>query len=380
MHEMIIWVMRSPRRIIFFLAIIIAILGIANAVVYEALAFTFGLYAPAALAVVAIVLATLSLGFIGANVLGSYFYNALTRTLYTALASWVGSFAYLFFASTTLGIVTSIASIGRYYFPLRSLGAIFFAIALLVSTYGIVNARRIVVTRYTVALPHVPAAWKNKRAVWISDLHLGQVHGPASAARVASVIQALAPEIIFIGGDLYDGTRAPDPSYLVRPLSTLKAPWGVFYITGNHEEFGDSSAFLAAVRGSGMRVLCDEMIDIEGLQLVGVDYHNANTADGFKEILNGLKLDSAQPSLLLKHEPNNLSVAEEAGISLQISGHTHNGQQWPFGYLANLSYKGYAYGLKDHGPLQVLVSSGVGSWGPPLRVGSKAEVVEITFV
>ncbi len=372
--------MRSPTRIIFMLAIVLAIAGITNAVVYEALALTLHLYAPSALMALGAVLAALSIGFIGATILGSYFYTLATRVIYTVLACWVGSLAYLFFASTALGVVTGIASLGQLQVPTRPLGAIFFAVAILISIYGIINARHIVVTRYTVALPQLPAVWRGKKAVWISDLHLGQLHGPAFAARVARVVQALAPEIIFVGGDLYDGTHAPDPSYLGRPLASLQAPWGVFYITGNHEEFGESDAFLSAVRSFGMRILADEVVDIEGLQLVGVDYHNANTVEGFTGILNTLKLDPERPSILLKHEPNNVHVAEEAGISLQISGHTHAGQQWPFGYLASLSYKGFVYGLKGRGALRVLVSSGVGSWGPPLRVGTRSEVVEITFV
>ena len=371
--------MRSHTRLIIVLTIAIAILGVANAVVYEALALTFSLNATVELVTLGIALSMLSAGFIGSMILGSYFYNIVTRALYTTLASWMGSFAYLFFASALLGIVVGITSFTNAPFPTQIVGSIFFVIALLVSIYGLLHARRIIVTRYTVALPGLPAAWKNKKAVWVSDLHLGQLHGPAFAGHVVDVIRTLSPDIIFIGGDLYDGTRAPDPSDLARPLASLQAPWGVFYITGNHEEFGDSSAFLQAVRALGMRVLMDEKVDIEGLQIVGVDYHNANTVEGFKDILNDLKLGT-QPSILLKHEPNNLNIAEEAGISLQISGHTHEGQQWPFGYLARLSYKGFAYGLKDHGALTVLVSSGVGTWGPPLRVGTRSEVVEITFV
>ena len=96
--------------------------------------------------------------------------------------------------------------------------------------------------------------------------------------------------------------------------------------------------------------------------------------------MNNLKINKDKASILLKHEPKNLKVAEDAGISFQISGHTHKGQQWPFNYLTNLMYKGYGYGLKKHGSMIVYVSSGTGGWGPPLRVGSDYEIVEITFI
>jgi predicted MPP superfamily phosphohydrolase len=124
----------------------------------------------------------------------------------------------------------------------------------------------------------------------------------------------------------------------------------------------------------------DQMALVHGLQLVGVDYAHANDAGRFSKILSALALDKNKPTILLKHEPNNLHIAEEAGVSLQISGHTHYGQQWPFGLLAQLSYQGYAYGLKPFKNMQMLTSSGIGTWGPPMRIGSNAEMVVITFI
>lgn len=371
-----------PRALFFsiFLTVISVVLYVANLMVYEALALIFGIDTPWALAMLGIALGTLSAGFIGMMIVGPYVYNFFTRALYTALATWMGTFAYVFFASAALGIAAGIASLVHVPFPAQPVGLTLGAMALAVSVYGIMHARRIIPARYSIALPHVPPEWKNKKAVWISDLHLGQLHGRAFAGKVAQAVMNLAPDIIFVGGDLYDGKTAIDPSTLAAPLSNLQAPWGIYYITGNHEEFGDNSKFLQAVRSLGVRVLMNEKLDIHGLQLVGVDYHNANTAEGFKKILSGLALDASKPSILLKHEPNNLNIAEDAGISLQLSGHTHKGQQWPFVYLAQLSYKGFAYGLKPHGALQVLVSSGVGSWGPPQRVGTNSEIAEITFV
>jgi predicted MPP superfamily phosphohydrolase len=178
---------------------------------------------------------------------------------------------------------------------------------------------------------------------------------------------------------MYDGTTAPDLYKIAEPLKKLSAPFGVFYITGNHEEYGDINAFLKAIRELGITILFDEIVDVEGVQLVGVDYNNAAKAEGFKKILDSLALDTNKPTILLKHEPKDLEVAEAAGVSLQISGHTHYGQQWPFRYMAQMAYKGYAYGLKDFKKLQMLTSSGIGTWGPPIRIGTVGEAVVITF-
>jgi predicted MPP superfamily phosphohydrolase len=368
--------MHSLRRLAIFLGIVIAVLFTANAVVYEGLALALGFTTVVQLFALGLLLGALSVGFIGMMILGSYYYNTLTRATYTLLAVWMGTFGNLFFASVTLGLAVLILPAALIYQGSLCL----YSIALLVSIYGVWHAKQIKVARYTVVLPNLPDAWSGKTAVFISDLHLGQIHGPTFAAKVARAVNAQSADVIFIGGDLFDGTGAPDPYDLVKPLEALQAPWGVFYITGNHEEFGDSGGFLQAVRTADMRVLMDEKVEIEGVQVVGVDYNNANDAGRFKEILSAQHIDRSKPSILLKHEPNNLSIAEDAGISLQISGHTHYGQQWPFGLLAQLSYKGYAYGLKKHGTLQQLTSSGIGTWGPPLRMGSDAEMAVITFI
>lgn len=363
--------MRRPRTIAIFLGIVIVFLYIANLVVYEALALVLELASRSQLLGLGFVLGILPAGFIGMMILGSYYYNAFTRAAYTVLAVYMGAFAYLFFASAAYGIAVLFAP---------GAGPWLFAAALIASGYGVLHARKIIPAHYKVALPNLPEEWKNKKALWISDLHLGQLHGPKFAAKVAAAVNAQKPDIIFIGGDLYDGTQAPSPAMLAEPLRALSAPWGVFYITGNHEEFGDNTVFIKAIKNLSITVLFDEKVDIHGMQLIGVDYHNANDAGRFSKILSAQALDKNKPSILLKHEPNNLKVAEAAGISLQISGHTHYGQQWPFGLLAQLSYQGYAYGLKRFGAMQQLTSSGIGTWGPPLRVGSNAEVAVITFV
>lgn len=118
---------------------------------------------------------------------------------------------------------------------------------------------------------------------------------------------------------------------------------------------------------------------IDGVQLIGVDYHNTVDRSRFAEILSNQHISLNTPSILFKHEPRNLDIAEAAGISFSISGHTHYGQQFPFGLLASSIYKGYAYGLKSLKNMKVFVSSGIGSWGPALRIGSDSEIIVFHF-
>ncbi len=369
-----------PKRssLFVFIGVICVILSIVNVVVYQALALMFGIVEPVRLLLLALALGFSSASFITALILGNFYYNWFTRLYYRVFAVWMGFFFYILLASFIYGIAVSITGL-----PLITLGTSLLTFASMTGFYGVMHARRIKVKKQKVTLPNLPAAWKGRKAVWISDLHLGQVQGTKFAQHVTDKILKISPDIVFVGGDLFDGTSAPDLHNLAFPLSQLstakKIPHGVYFITGNHEEFGKSDAFLSAVSSVGMKILMDEMVDIEGLQLIGVDYRNTTKKEDFKEVLARLSIDRAKPSILLKHEPKDLDVAEEAGVSLQLSGHTHRAQIWPLRYIAKLIYKTYVYGLKPHGSMQVNTSSGVGTWGPPLRVGSDSEIVLIEF-
>lgn len=365
----------SRFRILLFIGVLSLFLYIANLVVYEALAAIFSVTVSWQLIALGVLLGIFSGSFIAATLLGTRYYNAFTRIYYLLSAVWIGFFVYLFFASVLYGLFVMLLGVSSPH----GIGEAFIVGALLISAYGVLHARNIRVTEIEVFLPHLPAKWRGRKAIWISDLHLGQLHGPSFARKVVEKVNALPHDIIFIGGDLYDGTGAPDIAELTAPLKAFSAPLGTYFITGNHEEFGDSNRFVAAVKSQGIRVLQDAMVEVNGLQLIGVDYHNASDSGRFKNILSKLAIDPKKPSILLKHEPKDLDVAEAAGVSLQISGHTHRAQLWPLGYLAQLIYKGFAYGLKSFQGMQVYTSSGTGTWGPPLRVGTSSEIVLFTF-
>ena len=177
---------------------------------------------------------------------------------------------------------------------------------------------------------------------------------------------------------MFDGTTAA-LDRLVAPWREFSAPQGVYYVTGNHDEFAERSIYLRAVEKVGIRVLNNEKVVIDGLQIVGVHDSEAGDAGELRRILRRARLDRRHASLLLAHQPANLAVTEEEGISLQLSGHTHRGQMWPWNLLVARIWGRFAYGLQRLGNLQIYTSSGAGTWGPPLRVGTKAEIVLIRF-
>jgi predicted MPP superfamily phosphohydrolase len=188
-----------------------------------------------------------------------------------------------------------------------------------------------------------------------------------------------APDAIFIAGDMYDGT-AIDAARAAEPLSELTAtPHGVYFVAGNHEQFGDDSKYLNAVAAAGVRVLHNEKVEVEGLQIAGVSYRNARQPMSLVSALRGIRLDPDRASILLTHAPDHPEIAEAAGVSLQLSGHTHLGQFVPWSWIARRIYRQFVYGLSRIGKMQVFTSSGVGTWGPPLRLGSNPEIVMLEF-
>jgi uncharacterized protein len=175
---------------------------------------------------------------------------------------------------------------------------------------------------------------------------------------------------------MFDGPKA-DYDRLVAPARDLTAPGGVYFVTGNHEEFGDRARYLAVVERAGLRALNNEKVMVEGLQIIGVHDREAGEPERYRKILQDAAIDRRQASILLSHQPANLSIPGEAGISLQVSGHTHKGQMWPWSWVVYKVHGPFAYGLNRLGKLQVLTSSGAGTWGPPMRVGTKSEIVLI---
>ena len=186
------------------------------------------------------------------------------------------------------------------------------------------------------------------------------------------------PDAIFIAGDLYDGT-AIEAQRAAEPLSKLVAPHGVYFVAGNHEEFGDDSKYLHAIAAAGVRVLNNEKVELDGLQVIGVPYRNATQKRHLASALDQVRLDRARASILLTHAPDHPEIAEAAGISLQLSGHTHLGQFLPWSWMARRVYRQFVYGLSRIGKMQIFTSSGAGTWGPPVRLGSISEIVMLEF-
>ena len=320
----------------------------------------------------------LSVSFVLASLLAWRSSHVVVRVLYTVSAVWLGTLSFCFLAASLCWSSYGIARLLGLHPDRRELVIVFFAIALLASLYGIVNAAWTRVRRVSVTLPNLPASWRGRVAALVTDTHLGHVRGFRFMRRIVTTLTRLRPDIVFIAGDMYDGTVARVRE-LAQPWARLAAPMGAFFVLGNHEQFSDSAKYLDAVEHSGVRVLNNEKVTVDGLQIVGVHYSDSTNDDHFRSVLRHVDVDRDRASILLTHAPDRLKIAEEEGFSLQLSGHTHGGQFFPFTWITSRMYGKFVYGLQRLGNLIVYVSYGAGTWGPPLRLGTTPEIVLIQF-
>src|SRR4030043_1073147 len=360
-------------RFILFISIVQSILFWGHWFLYRTLVRFFGLASPAMLLTLKVALGLLSVSLVLTSFLAFRYSNLLVRLLYSGAASWLGIFYFLILAALLAWILYGLAKL--FHFPLdrKILIEILIGMAFVASLYGFINAAVIRITRINVQPPGLSSSWKGKTAVWVSDTHLGQVRNFGFAQKIAAMVQDLHPDIIFFGGDLYDG-EAVDVDKVIEPFSRISAPFGTYFITGNHEEFYDNTKYLQAVRRAGMRVLYNEKVELDGLQIIGVDYRDTRREEQFRTILQKIGIGGQRAGILLKHAPFHLQAARDHGITLQLSGHTHHGQIFLFRFITSRIYQGYDYGLKRFGDLLVYTSSGAGTWGPPMRLDTKPEL------
>jgi len=370
--------MRVRKDLIGFIVVVQSILCFTHLLLYETWTFS-----PAGSDVhgtfwIKVVFGFLSVSFIAASLLAFRYTNPALRAFYRVAAVWMGLVSFLFLAAVSSWIIFGVAGLAGLNVNFHRTVELLFAAALMAGLYGVFNAGWTRITRTTVRLANLPAAWRGRRAALISDVHLGHVRNGSFLRRMVATILKEEPDAVFIAGDLYDGT-AIDARRAAEPLSELVAPHGVYFVAGNHEQFGDDSKYLHAIAAAGVRVLSDEKVEVDGLQIVGIPYRSAARDGHLASVIRGIGLDRDRASILLTHAPDHPEIAEAAGVSLQLSGHTHLGQFIPWSWMARRIYRQFVYGLSRIGKMQVFTSSGAGTWGPPLRLGSNPEIVMLQF-
>jgi len=225
-----------------------------------------------------------------------------------------------------------------------------------------------------IALRRWPAHLSGYTIVQLSDIHVGPTIGREFIESIVATVNALSPDLVVITGDLVDGSVA-ELGRSVSPLADLRARDGVFFVLGNHEYYSGAKEWIRHLPTLGIRVLVNERVSVAGL--AGFDLAGVDDPTGAPDMARTLAdRDSDRAVVLLAHQPRAVFDASKLGVDLQLSGHTHGGQIFPFHVLVGLQQP-YVSGLHDHHGTAVYVSRGTGYWGPAMRIGAPAEITRI---
>ena len=311
------------------------------------------------------------------------------------LFTWVGAFwlAAMFYFFLIVLVVDLISLIGWIIpalpsfliHPTVELKAIYLYTSMglvgLVLILGHINALNPYIRIIEIQTGKKAVGMKEVTIVMASDIHLGTIIGPRRVGKLVNTINSLKPDIVLLAGDVVDEDLKPViRQNLGESLRKISAPLGVYGIMGNHEYIGGAEAAAKYLEEHGITMLRDKVVNIKGMfYLAGREDRSSNSFAGRKRLtldslLSGL--DRSRPIVLMDHQPFKLEEAEKQHVTLQLSGHTHNGQLWPLNYIIDAIYE-LGMGYKKIGDTHFYVSPGYGSWGPPVRTCHRPEIAFI---
>jgi predicted MPP superfamily phosphohydrolase len=312
-----------------------------------------------------VVIFAFSVSFILASFLERQFANVIVGALYAVSASWIGALFLLFSSLVVYEIIRLFVKVNP-----KISGIVIVSVVFLLTCFSILNALTIKVKEVSIPIDGLE---NQLSIVQLTDMHIGTIHNSRFVKRVVDTTNSLAPDLVVITGDLIDsGGRVAENG--LKGLKDLKAK--TFFVTGNHEIYSGIDDVAKLLDGTGVKMLRDEVIEFKGLQIVGVNDGGEGRRVQKKVHLETIGIDKSKPSILLKHRPNDLEEARKAGIDLQLSGHTHAGQLFPFNLIAKLIFP-KTNGLYTIEGMYLYVSPGTGTWGPPMRLGSRNEITLI---
>ena len=315
------------------------------------------------------------------------------RTASSVVSEWVyriGAFwlAFMLYFLIVL-LLIDLVRVANYFFhflPFFSttgkltLGYLVIGVVTSVVVGGYINALTTKVKEIPLTIHKKVTGASELKILMASDIHLGALIGERQELKLVRIINEQKPDLVLLCGDLVDGDIGPVlRKNLGKHIQEIRTPLGVFAIPGNHEYIGGIQNTLPYLKSINIKVLRDEVVTLpDGIQLVGRDDRDSRRMGGANnphELRVLTKdLDHSKPIIVMNHQPFQLEEAVEIGADLHLSGHTHNGQMWPLNYLTEAIFE-LSWGLKQKGNTTFYVSSGFGSWGPPVRTGNSPEVV-----
>ncbi|MDP4173554.1 MAG: metallophosphoesterase [Bacteroidota bacterium] len=335
-----------------------------------------------------IIFLVLSISYIAGRALEKNYISPLSSSLIWMGSFWLGMMVYFLLGVIVLDILRLINhftgifpdAMERDWQKTKFITAIVLTgIVIITVIAGRINAITPRIYKMNIRVKKHVDSLKTLNIVAASDIHLGTVIGNGRLLYLVNKINSMNPDIILLPGDIVDEDLRPViKQNLGETLKKLKAKYGVYAITGNHEFYGGVEAATRYLTDHGIEMLRDKTIKINNsIYLIGREDRTLNQVrkrKSLQELMEGV--DKNMPLILMDHQPFELDEAVQNGIDLQISGHTHHGQLWPFNFITNRVYE-VSWGYKKKGNTNVYVSSGFGGWGPPIRLGNRPEIVNI---
>ena len=320
--------------------------------------------------------------------------SPVTDTIIWAGSFWLAAMLYLFIACITIDIlrltnliypwITNLVDTHGSTFRLWSLVGVIGTVFLIVLA-GHINAVTMRISHHALNIAKDAGSIKKLRIVAVSDIHMGTIIAKHRVSKLVHMVNEQQPDIVLLAGDIVDEDLAPViRRNLGKSLEQIKSRLGTYAITGNHEYIGGADAAVRYLQQHGVKVLRDSVVLIDdAFYVAGRDDRDSRRFEHQNRMEVSQLLSSTdkhKPIILLDHQPYNLDSAANAGVDLQVSGHTHHGQLWPLSYITQGIFE-LSSGYLRKGNTHFIVSNGYGSWGPPVRLGNRPEilVIDLTF-
>jgi len=332
----------------------------------------------------------LSLSYVAGRVLERFWLGPPANFLVWTGSFWLGAMIYFVIilviidlvrlTNMALPIIPSAWLNNTEYTRLVLFGTVTTAVfALILSAH--INTWFPKVNRVEISLNGEKSEMPGVNIALVSDIHLGSLTPKNRISKMVSRINSLEPDIILLAGDILDEDVGPVIHRdLGSAIKNLSAPLGVYGVTGNHEYIGGVDEAAEYLTSHGIHLIRDSVIKINnsfylaGREDLTIERFSGRTRKSAQELLKDTGDDL--PVILLDHQPFRLEKAAAAGADLQLSGHTHHGQLWPFNFITRAVYT-ISSGFGEVDGMKVYVSSGIGTWGPPMRLGTRPEIVKI---
>ncbi|MDR0295658.1 MAG: metallophosphoesterase [Prevotellaceae bacterium] len=323
------------------------------------------------------------------------FDNVLIDMCWAIGAGWVAAMLYFLMAVLAIDLLRLVLwavgkspaiHFGEHYQSIKFFLFLFVNIVVVVVLYiGRFNATVPQVNSVDITIEKEASGRESLSVVLLTDLHIGAINGHSALQRWITAVNKLSPDIVLIAGDIVDDSpKSMERRELGKLLAQINAPLGIYYAQGNHELYGDFPRTLRYLQSCGITALLDTTLLVDNSFYVvgrldrsgGRGFVTNKKRKNLEELLDGL--DHSKPFILLDHQPYELDKTVAVGVDVQLSGHTHGGQLWPFSLFVKRMYE-LAHGYMQKGSTHFYVSEGLGSWGPLIRIGTRSEIVQLNI-